>query len=233
MEENPANAPLILLVEDDQEVLGFNERKLLRRGCNVITAQTLGIARSLLTVHRPDLIVLDVMLPDGNGFEFCSQMRQTSDVPVLFLTGKTDVRDKVEGLSDGGDYYLTKPYDYDEFAAVVDSLLRRSARAEKSRSLVSKGPLTLDIMSSRAFMHNTDLLLSPKEFALLHFFVLHEGQVLSFDLIFETIWHMPLAGNLAALQRAVSKLRNKLQNVGAIVDIQIHRGSGYEFILNG
>jgi DNA-binding response OmpR family regulator len=88
-------------------------------------------------------------------------------------------------------------------------------------------------MSSRAFINSVDLLLSPKEFALLHFFVLHEGQVLSFDLIFETIWHMPLAGNLAALQRAVSKLRSKLQNVGAIVDIQIHRGAGYEFILNG
>ncbi len=115
----------ILVVEDDTNLLLYNEKKLIRGGYQVYTAQTLDQARKVFMQHEIDLIVLDVMLPDGSGVDFCSEVKEKKDVIVLFLSGKVQIEDKITGLNSGGDYYLAKPYDFDELLAVVKSLLRR------------------------------------------------------------------------------------------------------------
>ena len=220
---------LILLVEDDATVAGFNERKLQRGGYRVLVADTLSHARDLLSMHAPDLIVLDVMLPDGDGFAFCRELRASSAVPVLFLTGRQSVADKVQGLNTGGDYYLTKPYDYEEFMAAVARLLRRDRDSRKAQESISQGSFELDLLAARAFYDNMDLNLSPKEFALLHCFLRRPGQVQPFDALYFAVWKEPLNGNLAVLRRTVSKLRTKLLDASnQRLDIAVRRGEGYE-----
>ena len=122
---------LILMVEDEEQVLNTNCRMLRRRGYDVRTAQTAAEACHQLEEHLPDLLILDIMLPDGNGLDICRRFREKTMNPVLFLTGKSDIRDRVEGLQQGGDYYLTKPYNFDEFLAVIQMLLERQKRMEK------------------------------------------------------------------------------------------------------
>ena len=115
--------PTILIVEDEPEVLRINARMLKRRGYDVITAGTAEESYRLLSSVTPDMLILDIMLPDGSGYDICEKFRRTSDNPVMFLTGKNEISDKVEGLGRGGDYYLTKPYSFDELIAVVERLL--------------------------------------------------------------------------------------------------------------
>lgn len=122
---------LILIVEDEEQVLNTNCRMLRRRGYDVRTAQTAAEACHQLEEQLPDLLILDIMLPDGNGLDICRRFREKTMNPVLFLTGKSDIRDRVEGLQQGGDYYLTKPYNFDEFLAVIQMLLERQKRMEK------------------------------------------------------------------------------------------------------
>ncbi|MDR1070314.1 MAG: response regulator, partial [Gracilibacteraceae bacterium] len=129
------NSPLILIVEDDEEMARLNGRLLTRKGYEVLLAFNAAEARARVREHRPDVFVLDVRLPDGDGFALCEEFRLESDAPVLFLTGKKAPGDKVEGLGSGGDYYLIKPYDRDEFVAVVQSLLRR---AEQTRQKIAE-----------------------------------------------------------------------------------------------
>ena len=122
---------LILMVEDEEQVLNTNCRMLRRRGYEVRTAQTVSEVYHQLEEQLPDLLILDIMLPDGNGLDICRRFREKTMNPVLFLTGKSDIRDKVEGLQQGGDYYLTKPYNFDEFLAVIQMLLERQKRIEE------------------------------------------------------------------------------------------------------
>ena len=122
---------LILMVEDEEQVLNTNCRMLRRRGYDVRTAQTAAEAYHQLEEQLPDLLILDIMLPDGNGLDICRRFREKTMNPVLFLTGKSDIRDRVEGLQQGGDYYLTKPYNFDEFLAVIQMLLERQKRMEE------------------------------------------------------------------------------------------------------
>ena len=103
---------LILMVEDEEQVLNANCRMLRRRGYDVRTAQTVSEVYHQLEEQLPDLLILDIMLPDGNGLDICRHFREKTMNPVLFLSGKSDIRDKVEGLQQGGDYYLTKPYNF-------------------------------------------------------------------------------------------------------------------------
>ena len=116
---------LILMVEDEEQVLNTNCRMLRRRGYDVRIAQTAAEAYHQLEEQLPDLLILDIMLPDGNGLDICRRFREKTMNPVLFLTGKSDIRDRVEGLQQGGDYYLTKPYNFDELLAVIQMLLER------------------------------------------------------------------------------------------------------------
>ncbi len=222
----------ILLVEDDINVSGFNERKLRRTGYDVLTAETLAEARHHLKDNRPDLIVLDVMLPDGSGFDLCTEIRKTMTVPVLFLTGKTQIADKIEGLNGGGDYYMTKPYDFDEFTAVVASLLRRAERPSTSQAptgateSISQGSLVLDTVSNSAMVEGKDLLLTPKEFALLSLLVQNMGKSLTGEFLYEKVWNVPMASDGRALWAQLSRLRKKLEATAKII-LHNDRNTGY------
>ena len=217
---------LILLVEDIEQIMEGNRRMLERQGYDVAAALTLHDARACMRAQIPDAIVLDIMLPDGSGLDFISELRsgKNSGIPVLLLTGLTTKEDVVYGLKAGGDDYLTKPYDFSELLARVEALLRRAARVPET---IVNGALTLDPLAGQAFMNGEDLLLAQKEFALLLLFVQHESKILSAEYVYEKVWGTVTAGDKNTLQATISKLRKKIALSGH--DVTTLRGQGYIF----
>lgn len=218
------SAKRILLVEDNEQIMRGNERMLTRRGYEVISALTLSEARSAIEAHKPDLFVLDIMLPDGSGLDFMAELRRHSQVPVLLLTGLTTTEDIVRGLSQGGDDYLAKPYDFGVLLARVEALLRR---AENVPEKLVRGRLCLDVTADVAALDGADLLLSQKEFALLLIFVQNGERFISAEYLYEKVWKQPMSGNSNTLKTTINRLREKIKSCG--YRIEWSRGEGYCF----
>lgn len=220
----------ILLVEDDKNIQRTNRRILEQEGFTVLCAGTLKETQAMLQAHRPDALVLDIMLPDGNGLAFCEKIRPYTPVPVLFLTALDEKDEIIEGLVAGGNDYITKPYDVDEFVARVKAQLRLAQMnrqaAEQSKTL-KRGPLLLDIVALRAFLDGEDMLLSAREFSVLLFLLKHEGKTLSAEEIYQGAWDQPMAGNASALWKCTSRLKNKLAASGGRVSLMNFRNKGY------
>jgi DNA-binding response OmpR family regulator len=233
-EKSTDNKPLILIVEDEEEVAKLYVRLLGRRGYQVVVAQSLNSARRLMDENKPDLFILDVMLPDGDGFEFCKELRKTIDTPILFLTGKSLSNDKVEGLESGGDYYLTKPFDKDEMVAAVQSLLRREEKMRKrleELQTLTVGALKLEIPNRQVNVNNEDAKLTHTEFSILLILIKNKNNAISSDSIYKEIWGYTSMGNTDALRSHISRIKKKIHTVKTDdYDIIYIRGKGYMFI---
>lgn len=215
---------VILLVEDNLKILEANRRIFEEDGHTVLTADTLQKARKYLTETEPDVIVLDVVLPDGNGFDFMAELRETCVAPVLFLTARDERENKLKGLRAGGNDYITKPYDIDELRERVINFLRLTRRPPPRLKL---GALELDIIASMALLSGRDLILTQKEFALLSLFAQNEGTVLSAEYLYQKVWKAPLVEDTQAVRASVSRLRAKLTGSG--YTITSLRNEGYCF----
>ena len=215
---------VILLVEDNLKILDANRRIFEEYGYTILMAETLQQARKHLITTEPDVVVLDVMLPDGNGFDFLCELRETCAAPVLFLTAKDEREDKLRGLRAGGNDYITKPYDIDELRERVVNFHHFARRLPPRLKL---GELELDTAASMAFVFGKDLALSPKEFALLRLFVQKEGTILSAEYLYEKVWKAPLTNDTQAVRATVSRLRTKLTDSG--YTITSLRNEGYCF----
>ena len=223
------NKGLVLLVEDNDGLNRSNSRALTMRGYEVAAALTLAEARLKLAEAQPDIILLDVELPDGNGIDFCEEIRGKTTAHILFLTAKLEHENMVRGLEGGGDDYITKPFHPGELLARIDAAMRRREMDKLPVQTIAKGTLALDIMATRAFIGGDDLALTPKEFSLLLLLVQNEGNALNAEYVYETVWNAPLIGNKNAMQTAVSKLRQKLEPSDYGIDFL--RGQGYIFRL--
>lgn len=220
----------ILLVEDDKNIQRTNRRILEREGFTVLCAGTLKETETVLLSHKPDALVLDIMLPDGNGLYFCEKIRSHTPVPVLFLTALGEKDEIIEGLVAGGNDYITKPYDVDEFVARVRAqlrLARMNRRAAEQSKTLKRDPLLLELVARRAFLDGEDMLLSAREFSVLLFLLKNEGKTLSAEEIYKGAWDQPMAGNASALWTCISRLKNKLENSGGQVSLTSVRGKGY------
>ena len=216
----------VLMVEDNKEIMHGNKRLFELEGYEVACALTLAEARALIDGRRPDIIVLDIMMPDGNGLDFMRELREgeNSGVPILLLTGLTTKEDVLRGLKSGGDDYLTKPYDFDILLTRVETLLRRVSNIPE---IIEKGSLKLDVLAGLAFINGGDLLLAQKEFSLLLLFVQNENKTISAEYLYKKIWKTMLNDNTNALKNAISRLRNKIFDSG--YTISAVRGEGYVF----
>jgi DNA-binding response OmpR family regulator len=217
---------IILLIEDDTDLNNANRRALEMKQYTVLTAKNLGEAKAHLNSTEPDIILLDVMLPDGNGFSFCEEIRERTRAHILFLTAKSEHIDRMRGLQTGGDDYITKPFHAGELLARVEAAMRRR-RIGVPVDRLSKGLLTLDMFSNRATLNGTDLGVSQKEFDVLLLLIQNEEKTLPAEFIYEKVWGQPLKGDKNALQTAISKLRKKTEASG--YDILMQRGKGYIF----
>jgi len=214
----------ILLVEDNPKVMRNNIMLLKSRGGTVIPAATFIQACSVIEENTFDLAVLDIMLPDGCGFDLLKKIREMGNQPVLLLTAKDKSRDVVEGLSLGADDYLAKPYDLNVFAARIDALLRRS-RAVSEYAVI--GPLRFDLLCNQAFYGEQDLLLTQKEFALLFMLAQNEKRTLTAEYLFEKAWGQPMSGDNATFKVQMSNLKKKLFAAADKILIETSRGEGY------
>lgn len=219
---------LVLLIEDNEELNIANSRALGLRGYEVVAALTLAEAEQKLAQTQPDIILLDVMLPDGDGFAFCEKIRADTRAHILFLTAKTEHEDMVRGLSGGGDDYIAKPFHPAELLARIDAAMRRRKMDKTPAKRMNKGTLSLDVKAAQAFIGGSDLTLTPKEFSLLLLLVEHEGSIVTAHTIYQTLWNAPLGDNKNALQAIISKLRQKIKFAG--YGIRTERGKGYSFV---
>jgi DNA-binding response OmpR family regulator len=144
-----------------------------------------------------------VLLPDGNGIDFCAEIRGDTDAHILFLTSRTEYEDKIRGLDTGGDDYITKPYKLEEMLSRVRAAMRR--RDMSLARVITRGLLTLNILTGQAFLNGEDMLLTGKEFALLLLLVQDEGKTLSKEYLYETAWNAPMAGDGGALALTASR----------------------------
>lgn len=200
----------LLLVEDKVDMMQINQEYFQRAGYRVFCAETLAEARKQLERTSPDLIVLDIMLPDGSGLDFISVIRTVTRVPVIFVTCLNDNQDVIRGLEQGADDYLTKPYDLEVLHARIEALLRRAV-PEKREIVI--GELTLDVFACRAYIGREDAMLQPKEFALLHFLVRNQGTAFTSQELYDAVWgdaNMPAAA-VATVKSRIYHIRKKLR----------------------
>jgi DNA-binding response OmpR family regulator len=216
---------LILLVEDNKKVQNYNRRMLEDEHFAVEVAMTLAAAWEILSDVTPDAIVLDIGMPDGSGLDFLRELRERDvRTPVLLLTGYGETRDIVAGFEAGCDDYLPKPY---TFAVLLVRLRHLLRKVEQVPEAVSKGSLTLRIISREAYVGERNLRLTPKDFALLQFFVQSEDRLMDAATIYEKVWGQPMASDSQALSIAVSRLRKKLAGCGYTISAEY--GEGYRF----
>jgi len=221
------NNPVILCVEDNIQVQIFNKSLFEAKGFEVRLASTLFEARKEIEAGMPDLIVLDIHLPDGNGLDFLRELRKTSSIPVIALTGDDKDGDMIIGFESGCDDYVPKPYTFPVLYARIISLMRRAERVPEK---IVKGSLTLNPLAGKVFLNGVDLILSQKEFAVLLLFAQNEGVIIGADFIYEKVWKSPMAGDRNTLQATISKLRKKIEYSG--YGIFSMRGQGYVFDQN-
>lgn len=222
----------ILLVEDDMGIQRINRRILEREGFTVLCAGTLAQARALLESGRPDVLVLDIELPDGNGVAFCEEIRPTTSAPVLFLTGRDEEESIVKGLGAGGNDYITKPYSVGVLVARVNALLRlarMNRTVSEQAKTMTRGPLTLELLEHRALLSGKDMQLTNKEFALLRQLAENEGATLSAETLYQAVWHTPMAGDNRTLKKHLSVIRKKLEEGESGYTITAVYGKGYVF----
>ncbi|RHR28613.1 DNA-binding response regulator [Clostridium sp. AF19-22AC] len=218
---------VVLMVEDNEHVQELNRLVLEREGCMVLTAPSLDAARQILAGHPViDIVVLDILLPDGSGLDFIPELKKSTAAPVLMLTSRRGYGDMVQGLTGGADDYMTKPYRVEELLARMVALLHRRETAQGNIRL-TRGPLVLDTVAQRAFLHGEDILLQPREYAVLLYLIRHEGEGVPAEQLFEAVWKLPALGNTNAAKTAVSRLRRKLSGSG--YTISSGRGTGYCF----
>ena len=214
----------ILLVEDNPHIMKINAEALSMYGYEILQAATARECRQALRWHPVDLVVLDIMLPDGDGVQLCRELKENYRVPILFLSALGESRDVVEGLRAGGDDYLAKPYDLEELAARIEARLRQ----ERARSrYLSYGPLRLDVFSGRGCLGDTDLQLTQKEFAVLLLLVQHAGETVSKEEVLREVWNVEAEDASRALWTLISRLRRKLDSERSRLEISSRRGDGY------
>lgn len=179
----------VLAVDDEQPLLDALKYSLEREGFEVVVAIDSEEALQLFAEQKPDLVILDVMLPTRTGFEVCQLLRKRSNVPIIMLTAKSAEGDRVVGLEIGADDYITKPFSMRELMARIRTVLRRSlATSTTIGSVLKAGSITLNPDLHEAWLNDTPLNLSPKEFALLRFLMEHPGQVFSRQTLLDRVW---------------------------------------------
>ena len=223
----------ILAVDDDRNNLKMLDFLLREEGYEVLTTDNGRTALELVDSQHPDLVILDVMMPQVDGFEVCRRIRQTMDVPIIMLSAKGETADRVSGLELGADDYLPKPFEPSELLARVKAVLRRSeiTTFDDPNAAVSVSGLRLDPVVNRVILNNGDAVnLTPIEFRLLHCLMRNAGRTLSHDFLLSHAWGYEYEGYSNQIAVYVRRLRSKVENDPAnpryIVTV---RGLGYRF----
>lgn len=215
----------ILIIEDDEAIVKVLQRGLTYEGYEASAALDGESGLVMARANPPDLVVLDWMLPGMDGLEVCEKLREAGSVPILMLTAKDTVDDRVKGLDAGADDYMVKPFELEEFLARVRALLRRT---QQERAVVlTFEDLSLDTSTRQASRENRVISLTAKEYDLLELFLRHPRQVLTREVIFDRVWGYDFGGESNVLDVYIRYLRQKLESGGEARLIHTVRGVGY------
>ncbi|MFB9907461.1 response regulator transcription factor [Allokutzneria oryzae] len=229
----PDAAPVVrarvLVVDDEPHIVELLATTLRLSGHEVTTARSGQEALRLIEDERPELVILDVMLPDGDGFELCCTMRRRHPgVSVLFLTARDSTEDKVRGLGMGGDDYVTKPFSVAEVLARVQAVLRRTrGEAAVEEPVLRCADLELDERACEVRRAGEYVELSPTEFKLLRYLLVNAGRVLSKAQILDHVWRYDFGGDGSVVEKFISRLRHKIDTAGRVRLLHTVRGFGY------
>ncbi len=226
------SAPRILVVDDEPAVLDLLVYTLGKAHYEVLAAENGRRALELARQSDPDLILLDLMLPEIDGLDVCRELRRTSKVPIIMITALGEEVDRVVGLEMGADDYVTKPFSVRELMARIKAVLRRTQPDEAGTPQVLAGPggLRLDVERREAAVGKVTLDLTRLEFDLLQTFLLNPGRVLTREQLLEQVWGYDFAGDTRAVDSAIKRLRASLRSADPQADgIEAVRGLGYKF----
>lgn len=215
----------ILVIDDDLMIGGSLKRVLTYDGFEVATANNGPEGLKLFDVFQPDLIVLDVTMPGLSGIDVCRNIKSKCEVPVLFLSARDEVADRVSGLDSGGDDYLVKPFAFEELLARVRALLRR--KGKKTITAIQVGDLTLDTATCTAMRNSRPIELSATEYQLLVYLMSNPRQVLTKEMILEAVWGYDFGGESNIVEVYIRYLRTKIEHDNESKLIHTVRGLGY------
>ena len=225
----------LFLLEDDLSLISGLTFAFKKQGFALDTARTLSEAEVLWSDRKYDLLVLDVSLPDGSGFDFCQKVRRTSNVPILFLTASDEEMSIIMGLELGGDDYLTKPFSVEELLARLRVALRRvrydTSRAGDQASIYENGELRIDYAAGCVYRGGTEIHLTPIEYKLICVLAKNTGKVLTHNYLLNEVWGSPAASDTPSLRVFMATLRKKIEEDPSHPRyIQTHIGVGYRMI---
>ena len=218
----------VLIVDDEPNIRDLLATSLRFAGYEIQTAANGAQAVSAVTESEPDIILLDVMLPDMNGFSVTKKLRSSGiQAPILFLTARDDVEDKITGLTVGGDDYLTKPFSLDEVVARIQAILRRTKTVDAESAVIDAGAVVINQDAHEVTIEGKLVDLSPTEYKLLRFLVMNPDRVLTKAQILDHVWEYDFNGDMGIVESYVSYLRKKLDPISSRPLIQTKRGVGY------
>lgn len=215
---------VILIIEDEDSIVDILAYALRKEGFVVHAATTGKAAINRFQGSEIDLVILDLMLPDTTGFEICKKLMEISNVPILMLTARDDIVDKVLGLELGADDYMTKPFDIRELVARVKALLRRQPRESLFSFITVNDSIKIDPRAHTVLKNEEVIILKPKEYELLLLFAQHKNRVFTREEILDTVWAMDFEGGLRTVDVHVQRIRKKLDP--SIIDTIF--GTGYK-----
>ena len=219
----------LLIIDDEPAIRETVEAKFRKEGYSTFTADSAEEGMRLYKRVKPDLVILDIMLPQRSGFDFCRAIRRDSQTPIIFLSARVDEADRVRGLELGADDYMVKPFNLSELAARVKAILRRST-GEPVKEIIERGNLKIDPRSHEAWIEGQPRALSPKEFALLYFFARNIGQVFSRETLLDRVWGRDAFVSARTVDVHVRWLRTNIEaDPNKPTRLLTVRGVGYKF----
>ena len=221
---------VILMIDDDREVLEINKKYLTGEGFDVSIASSAEQGIRLAKQCSPDCILLDVMMPDRNGYEVCHILRTFTSAPILFLTGKSSEDDKITGLTSGADDYIVKPFSLVELDARVRAHLRREARHNFEAQIKFVGDLTIDYSERCLFFNGKRVGLAKKEFDIVELLSQNPGQVFDKERIYEHIWGYDSEGDSSVVAEHIRRIRSKIAAYTDRMYIETVWGCGYKWV---
>jgi DNA-binding response OmpR family regulator len=220
----------LLIVDDEATIRETVEMKFRREGFTTFAAETAEEGIQIFRKVKPDLIILDIMLPRRSGHELCKAIRKDSDTPIIFVSAKGSESDRIAGLEMGADDYVVKPFNLSELVARVRAILRRSTQ-ETSNDLVERGNLRIDPRSHEAFLDDQHMTLSPKEFALLYFLAKNAGQVFTREALLDRVWGKDAYVYPRTVDVHIRWLRTRIEkDPNQPIRLVTIRGVGYKFV---
>ncbi|MCY9204460.1 response regulator transcription factor [Bacillus atrophaeus] len=225
----------VLIIDDEQEILRLIKTVLVKEGIeNVITSSTAKDGFTQFQQKQPDIVLLDIMLPDGEGYDVCKQIRELSNVPIIFLSAKGEETDKIVGLAIGGDDYITKPFSPKEVAYRVKAQLRRANYSQSTGitdNIIKVGPFQLSERKAELTKNGEPVELKPKELRLMKYFLQNPNMVISKETLYNAVWGEDFFGSDNTIMVHIRRLREKIETKPSKPDYLVTvKGLGYKFV---